>query len=86
MNLFMQLKSNKIESEKVPVNWRDVESITKAARKLLLELGATVFPLKPPKKGHMGILPSAIGPQPIIQLQCGGLKVGELLWKSIFSL
>jgi len=59
--------------------WGDVN------RKLLLELGATVFPLKPAKKGHMGILPSAIGPQPIIQLQCGGLKVGELLWKSIKS-
>ena len=29
--------------------------------------------------GHMGILPSAIGPDPIIRLQSGGLKVGELL-------
>ncbi len=31
--------------------------------------------------GHMGILPSAIGNDPIIRLQSGGLKVGELLTK-----
>ncbi len=31
--------------------------------------------------GHMGILPSAIGPDPIVRLQSGGLKVGELLLK-----
>jgi hypothetical protein len=29
--------------------------------------------------GHMGILPSAIGNDPIIRLQAGGLKAGELL-------
>jgi len=27
----------------------------------------------------MGILPSDIGPEPIIRLQTGGLKVGEIL-------
>lgn len=32
--------------------------------------------------GHMGILPSAIGNDPIIRLQSGGLKVGELLTKN----
>jgi len=32
--------------------------------------------------GHMGILPSAIGFDPIIRLQSGGLKVGELLLKN----
>lgn len=31
--------------------------------------------------GHMGILPSAIGNDPITRLQSGGLKVGELLLK-----
>ena len=31
--------------------------------------------------GHMGILPSAIGYDPIIRLQSGGLKVGEMLLK-----
>ena len=39
-----ELKANKIESEKVLVNWRDVESITKATRNLLLELkGNDIF-------------------------------------------
>ena len=39
-----ELKANKIESQKVIVNWRDVESITKATRKLLLELsGNDIF-------------------------------------------
>ena len=33
-----ELKKNKIETEKVFANWRDVESITKEARKLFLEL------------------------------------------------
>ena len=32
--------------------------------------------------GHMGILPSAIGYDPIIRLQSGGLKVGEMLLKN----
>jgi hypothetical protein len=31
------------------------------------------------QSGHMGILPSAIGYDPIIRLQAGGLKVGEAL-------
>jgi hypothetical protein len=30
----------------------------------------------------MGVLPSAIGYDPIIRLQAGGLKVGELLIKN----
>jgi hypothetical protein len=38
-----------------------------------------VWPDKAPKPGHMGILPSALGPEPIIRLQVGGLKVGQLL-------
>ena len=33
-----ELRTAKIESEKVFVNWRDVESITKAARKLFFDL------------------------------------------------
>tara|TARA_Y100000590_G_scaffold449443_1_gene587554 strand:- start:146 stop:952 length:807 start_codon:yes stop_codon:yes gene_type:complete len=37
-SVIKELKENKIQSEKVLVNWRDVESITKAARKLFLEL------------------------------------------------
>ena len=42
--IIKQLKANKIESEKVQVNWRDVESITKSARRLILEqFGNDIF-------------------------------------------
>ena len=40
--------------------------------------GVNYFPEKV-GSGHMGILPSAIGFDPIIRLQSGGLKVGEAL-------
>jgi hypothetical protein len=33
----------------------------------------------------MGILPSAVGPEPIVRLQVGGLKVGEVLLKAALS-
>lgn len=36
-------------------------------------------PATPPPRGHMGLLPSALGPEPVIRLQSGGLKVGEIL-------
>jgi hypothetical protein len=56
--------------------WGDID------RAAFLDLQLNVWPLNSPKKGHMAILPSAIGPEPIIRLQTGGLKVGELLWHS----
>jgi hypothetical protein len=31
----------------------------------------------------MGILPSDIGPEPVVRLQAGGLKVGELLARGL---
>ena len=40
--------------------------------------GISYFPEKV-QRGHMGILPSAVGYDPIIRLQAGGLKVGEAL-------
>jgi hypothetical protein len=44
--------------------------------------GVPVWPPEAPAAGHMGILLSAIGPEPIVRLQCGGLKVGEILWRA----
>jgi hypothetical protein len=41
--------------------------------------GLTCWPSAAPASGHMGILPSALGPEPIVRLQAGGLKVGEVL-------
>ncbi len=31
----------------------------------------------------MGVLPSAVGPEPIVRLQSGGLKVGEVLARGL---
>jgi hypothetical protein len=33
----------------------------------------------------MAVLPSAIGPEPIVRLQAGGLKVGEILARGFDS-
>ena len=53
--------------------WGDIDRVT------LEDLNVPLWPEKGPSAGHMGILPSAIGPEPVIRLQAGGLKVGELL-------
>lgn len=45
------------------------------------EHGVPCVPATDPGQGHMGVLPSAVGPEPIVRLQAGGLKVGELLWR-----
>ena len=31
----------------------------------------------------MGVLPSAVGPEPVVRLQAGGLKVGEVLARGV---
>jgi hypothetical protein len=38
-----------------------------------------VWPPSAPAPGHMGVLPSAVGPEPIVRLQAGGLKVAQVL-------
>jgi hypothetical protein len=41
--------------------------------------GVMVWPADAPAPGHMAVLPSRVGPDAIVRLQAGGLKVGELL-------
>jgi hypothetical protein len=53
--------------------WGEIDRDAAAAN------GLACWPSIPPAPGHMGILPSAIGPEPIVRLQAGGLKVGEVL-------
>jgi hypothetical protein len=42
-------------------------------------LNVACAPQNEPGPGHMGVLPSAVGPEPIVRLQAGGLKVAEIL-------
>ena len=42
-------------------------------------LDLPVVPVVAPAAGHMGVLPSAVGPEPVVRLQAGGLKVASLL-------
>jgi hypothetical protein len=51
--------------------WGDVN------RAALMECGISIWPQTPPKAGHMGILLSDIGPEPIVRLQAGGLRAAE---------
>jgi hypothetical protein len=44
--------------------------------------GVPCVPVNDPGAGHMGALPSAVGPEPIVRLQAGGLKVASILRRS----
>ena len=54
-----------------------------ADRAALAAAGVPVWPPDAPRPGHMGVLPSDIGPEPVVRLQAGGLKVGELLARGL---
>ena len=54
-----------------------------ADREALAAAGVPVWPPRAPRAGHMGVLPSAVGPEPIVRLQSGGLKVGEVLGRGL---
>jgi hypothetical protein len=45
------------------------------------DLEALAIPYHPShvKSGHMGIIPSEIGPDPVVRLQAGGLKAAQLM-------
>jgi hypothetical protein len=53
--------------------WGDLDRTELAAAEV------PFWPLEPPRPGQMGILPSAVGPEPTVRLQAGGLKVAEVL-------
>jgi hypothetical protein len=57
--------------------WGDADRAAIAAAQV------PVWPAEAPRAGHMGVLPSAIGPEPVVRLQAGGLKVGELLARGL---
>lgn len=51
--------------------WGDVDRTALSAN------GFGIWPMVPPAMGHMGILLSEIGPEPIVRLQAGGLRAAE---------
>jgi hypothetical protein len=53
--------------------WGDID------RGACIEASLDVWPSDPPAPGHMGVLLSRLGPTPIVRLQAGGLKVGQVL-------
>jgi hypothetical protein len=57
----------------VAVYWGDVD------REALDGARLSYWPAHAPPRGHMGILPSGVGPEPIVRLQCGSLKAAEAL-------
>jgi hypothetical protein len=72
----------KLLSEKAPgavliQYWGDTD------RAALAAAGVPVWPVEAPRAGHMSVLPSAVGPEPIVRLQAGGLKVGQVLARGL---
>lgn len=55
--------------------WGDLD------RTAVVAAGVPLWPVNTPQPGHMGILLSALGPEPIVRLQTGGLKAAESLWR-----
>lgn len=55
--------------------WGDLDRAAAAENQL------SVWPVRAPRRGHMGILLSAIGPEPVIRLQAGGLRAAEIVFR-----
>jgi hypothetical protein len=55
--------------------WGDIDRAAARAA------GIPCWPPDAPGRGHMGILPSDVGPEPIVRLQAGGLKAAEVMWR-----
>ncbi|MFN3648031.1 MAG: hypothetical protein ACK47B_00515 [Armatimonadota bacterium] len=56
--------------------WGDLERSHFCAHHLAL------WPEMPPAPGHMAVIPSDLGPEPVVRLQTGGLKVAEVLLRA----
>jgi hypothetical protein len=55
--------------------WGDVDRDAATAH------GMMVWPPQPPSAGHMAVLLSDIGPEPVVRLQTGGLRAAEWIWR-----
>jgi hypothetical protein len=59
--------------------WGDID------RDALTRGGVRFWPIDSPRRGHQGIMLSSIGPEPVVRLQAGGLKVGEVMARACIS-
>jgi hypothetical protein len=65
---------------KIAQFWGDID------RRAAADLGITsVCPAEEPAAGHMGTLLNALGHEPIVRLQAGGLRAAELLFRGMDS-
>ena len=55
--------------------WGDIDRAALARR------GMSFWPPAEPLPGHMGILLSEIGPEPVVRLQAGGLRAAEWIYR-----
>jgi hypothetical protein len=55
--------------------WGDID------REAAQAAGFRVVPAQAPAPGHMGILLNALGHEPIVRLQTGGLRAAELIFR-----
>jgi hypothetical protein len=55
--------------------WGDID------RGALEAEGLAFWPVQSPSRGHMAVLLSAIGPEPIVRLQAGGLRAAEWVFR-----
>ena len=60
--------------------WGDID------RNALVGHDIPLFPYKEPKPGHMGVLPSDVGPEAIVRLQTGGLTAAEVVYRDRLSI
>lgn len=54
-------------------------------REALSEVGLSFRPLQAPHAGHMGVYMTDVGPDAVVRLQSGGLKVGEILARGLIK-
>jgi hypothetical protein len=76
---------NRADAKRIKKTWNGaviVQFWGDIPRDSFAEYDVPMWPPQQPAPGHMGILPSEVGPEPVVRLQAGGLKVGELLWRA----
>lgn len=65
--------ANRFPGALVAQFWGDID------REALARRSVRFWPVESPPPGHQGIMLSSIGPEPVVRLQAGGLKVGEVM-------